>query len=98
MILLTELAAAPILSKADPDVLALVSQSAADIRPGAGRWRADRDSYLLETSVAGIFTRGDVRASPVKRVAAAVAGGSMRSPSSTSSSTAHRVPPRNGAA
>ena len=38
MILVTELAAAPILSKADPDVLALVAQSAADIQLAAGEY------------------------------------------------------------
>jgi thioredoxin reductase (NADPH) len=43
----------------------------------AGRWQLDRDPYLLETSVAGIFACGDVRFSPVKRVAAAVGEGSM---------------------
>jgi thioredoxin reductase (NADPH) len=43
----------------------------------AGRWREDRDPYLLETSVPGIFACGDVRASPVKRCAAAVGEGSM---------------------
>jgi len=43
----------------------------------AGRWRLDRDPYLLETSVPGIFACGDVRSSPVKRVAAAVGEGSM---------------------
>jgi thioredoxin reductase (NADPH) len=43
----------------------------------AGRWELDRDPYLLETSVAGIFACGDVRLSPVKRVAAAVGDGSM---------------------
>jgi thioredoxin reductase len=43
----------------------------------AGRWRQDRDPYLLETSVPGIFACGDVRSSPVKRVAAAVGEGSM---------------------
>ena len=37
----------------------------------------DRDPYLLETSVPGIFACGDVRFSPVKRVAAAVGEGSM---------------------
>ena len=37
----------------------------------------DRDPYLLETSVPGIFACGDVRLSPVKRVAAAVGEGSM---------------------
>jgi thioredoxin reductase (NADPH) len=42
-----------------------------------GRWQLDRDPYLLETSVPGIFACGDVRFSPVKRVAAAVGEGSM---------------------
>ena len=42
-----------------------------------GRWTLDRDPYLLETSVPGIFACGDVRLSPVKRVAAAVGEGSM---------------------
>jgi thioredoxin reductase (NADPH) len=37
----------------------------------------DRDPYLLETSVPGIFACGDVRSSPVKRVASAVGEGSM---------------------
>ena len=43
----------------------------------AGHWQLDRDPYLLETSVPGIFACGDVRFSPVKRVAAAVGDGSM---------------------
>ncbi len=43
----------------------------------AGRWGEERDPYLLETSVPGIFACGDVRYSPVKRVAAAVGEGSM---------------------
>jgi thioredoxin reductase (NADPH) len=47
-----------------------------DVR-AAGRWELDRDPYLLETSVPGIFACGDVRSSPVKRVAAAVGEGSM---------------------
>jgi thioredoxin reductase (NADPH) len=47
-----------------------------DVRD-AGRWQLDRDAYLLETSVPGIFACGDVRFSPVKRVAAAVGEGSM---------------------
>jgi thioredoxin reductase (NADPH) len=42
-----------------------------------GRWTLDRDPYLLETSVPGIFACGDVRCGPVKRVAAAVGEGSM---------------------
>jgi alkyl hydroperoxide reductase subunit AhpF len=44
---------------------------------GTGRWTLDRDPYLLETSVPGIFACGDVRFGPVKRVAAAVGEGSM---------------------
>jgi thioredoxin reductase (NADPH) len=47
-----------------------------DLR-AAGRWEHERDPYLLETSVPGIFACGDVRFSPVKRVAAAVGEGSM---------------------
>jgi len=47
-----------------------------DVR-ATGRWQPERDPYLLETSVPGIFACGDVRFSPVKRVAAAVGEGSM---------------------
>jgi thioredoxin reductase (NADPH) len=43
----------------------------------AESWTADRDPYLLETSVPGIFACGDVRFGPVKRVAAAVGEGNM---------------------
>jgi thioredoxin reductase (NADPH) len=43
----------------------------------AGVWSQPRDPYLLETSVPGVFASGDVRLSPVKRVAAAVGEGSM---------------------
>jgi thioredoxin reductase (NADPH) len=43
----------------------------------AGGWDLDRDPYLLETSVPGIFASGDVRSGPVKRVASAVGEGSM---------------------
>ncbi len=42
-----------------------------------GRWALERDPYLLETSVPGVFACGDVRFGPVKRVAAAVGEGSM---------------------
>jgi thioredoxin reductase (NADPH) len=41
------------------------------------RWPLERDPYLLETSVPGIFACGDVRFGPVKRVASAVGEGSM---------------------
>ena len=47
-----------------------------DVRAVA-RWPLERDPYLLETSVPGIFACGDVRFGPVKRVAAAVGEGSM---------------------
>ena len=47
-----------------------------DVR-AAGRWELERDPYLLETSVPGVFACGDVRYGPVKRVAAAVGEGSM---------------------
>ena len=43
----------------------------------AGHWPLERDPYLLETSVPGVFACGDVRLGPVKRVAAAVGEGSM---------------------
>jgi thioredoxin reductase (NADPH) len=40
-------------------------------------WPGDRDPYLLETSVPGIFAAGDVRHGSVKRVASGVGEGSM---------------------
>jgi thioredoxin reductase (NADPH) len=43
----------------------------------AGRWKESRDPYLVETSVSGVFACGDVRYSPVKRVASAVGEGSI---------------------
>jgi thioredoxin reductase (NADPH) len=43
----------------------------------SGRWQQQRDPYLLESSVPGIFACGDVRCGPVKRAAAAVGEGSM---------------------
>jgi thioredoxin reductase (NADPH) len=39
--------------------------------------RPDRDRYLLESSVPGVFAVGDVRATSVKRVASAVGEGSI---------------------
>jgi thioredoxin reductase (NADPH) len=39
------------------------------------RWTINRDPYILETSVPGIFAAGDVRHSSVKRVASAVGEG-----------------------
>ena len=43
----------------------------------AGRWALERDPYLLETSVPGIFAVRRRPLGPVKRVAAAVGEGSM---------------------
>ena len=43
----------------------------------AAAWPLDRDPYLLETSVPGIFACGDVRFNSVKRVASGVGEGSM---------------------
>jgi thioredoxin reductase (NADPH) len=42
-----------------------------------GSWTLQRDPYLLETSVPGIFVAGDVRYNSVKRCASAVGEGSI---------------------
>ena len=52
------------------DVMDLVAVS-------KGRWPLDRDPFLLETSIPGIFAAGDVRHGSVKRVASGVGEGSM---------------------
>jgi thioredoxin reductase (NADPH) len=41
------------------------------------RWKEDRDPYLLESSMPGLFVAGDVRHGSVKRVASAVGEGSI---------------------
>ena len=41
------------------------------------KWPLDREPYLLETSVPGIFVAGDVRYNSVKRCASAVGEGSI---------------------
>ena len=41
------------------------------------RWTPDRDPFLLETSMPGIFVAGDVRSGSVKRVASGVGEGSV---------------------
>jgi thioredoxin reductase (NADPH) len=40
-------------------------------------WKEDREPYLLESSVPGVFVAGDVRHGSVKRVASAVGEGSI---------------------
>jgi thioredoxin reductase (NADPH) len=42
-----------------------------------GAWKLERDPYLLESSVPGIFVAGDVRHGSVKRCASAVGEGSI---------------------
>jgi thioredoxin reductase (NADPH) len=42
-----------------------------------GSWKLDREPYLLESSVPGIFVAGDVRFNSVKRCASAVGEGSI---------------------
>jgi thioredoxin reductase (NADPH) len=53
------------------DVMDLLEERA------VGTWPLERDPYLLETSVPGIFAAGDVRHGSIKRVAASVGEGSM---------------------
>ena len=51
-----------------------------DLMHGAERpkgWMLDRDPFLLETNVPGIFAVGDVRHGSVKRVASGVGEGSV---------------------
>ena len=40
-------------------------------------WDLDRDPYLLESSIPGVFVAGDVRSESVKRVASAVGEGAL---------------------
>ena len=53
------------------DAKDLLGEGAADA------WPLDRDPFLLETSVPGIFAAGDVRHGSIKRVASSVGAGSM---------------------
>jgi thioredoxin reductase (NADPH) len=43
----------------------------------ANGWPLEREPYVLETTVPGVFVAGDVRARSIKRVASAVGEGSM---------------------
>jgi thioredoxin reductase (NADPH) len=52
----------------------------ADMQQGGKRpkgWNVERDPYLLETNVPGIFAVGDVRHNSIKRVASGVGEGSI---------------------
>lgn len=55
--------------KAGPDLLK-------DGKPPAG-WNVDRQPFLLESSVPGVFVVGDVRHGSIKRVASAVGEGAI---------------------
>ena len=51
-----------------------------DLTAGGTRprtWDLERDPYLLESSIPGVFAAGDVRAQSVKRVASAVGEGAL---------------------
>ena len=61
----------------DSSVVVVAPEAQSIVGIGRERSSLDRDPYLLETSVPGIFACGDVRYSPVKRVEAAVGEGSM---------------------
>jgi len=43
----------------------------------AGLWKKQRDPFMLETCIPGVFAAGDVRAGAMNRVASAVGEGSM---------------------
>ena len=47
-----------------------------DVGPHVG-WNLDRDPFLLESSLPGVFAAGDVRHQSVKRIASAVGEGAM---------------------
>ena len=47
-----------------------------DVNAALG-WNLDRDRFLLESSVPGVFAAGDVRHASVKRIASAVGEGAM---------------------
>ncbi len=48
-----------------------------DVTDLVDSWPLERDPFLLETSVPGIFAAGDVRHGSVKRVASGVGEGSI---------------------
>jgi thioredoxin reductase (NADPH) len=65
-----------------PDAIALDDKgfilAGPDLKTRApGAWKLERDPYLLETSLPGIFVAGDVRYNSIKRCASAVGEGSI---------------------
>ncbi len=63
-------------AKATAQILDMLADGATDDKP-AHRWLLDRDPYLLETSIPGVFAAGDVREGAVRRVATAVGEGAV---------------------
>lgn len=59
------------------DVRGFILSGRESLAAGGASWPLERDPYLLETSVPGIFVAGDVRHGSIKRVASAVGEGSM---------------------
>ena len=47
-----------------------------DLRACGHRWPLDRDPFMFESSVPGVFAVGDTRANANRRIAAAVGEGS----------------------
>jgi thioredoxin reductase (NADPH) len=62
-------------SEIERDVQGFIRTGAA--LAGSSHWTGHRQPFLLETSRAGVFAAGDVRADSVKRVASAVGEGAM---------------------
>ncbi len=60
-----------------PDTLARDARGYVLTGPDLQDWPLERDPFLLETNVPGVFAVGDVRHGSVKRVASAVGEGSM---------------------
>ena len=53
------------------------SDLARDEKGNIAGWKLERDPFLLETNVPGIFVAGDVRCRSIKRVASGVGEGSI---------------------
>lgn len=63
--------------KCDPSGYILTGPDVMDALKCRDCWPLGRAPYFLETSVAGVFAAGDVRAGSIKRVASAVGEGAM---------------------
>ncbi|MFP2997765.1 FAD-dependent oxidoreductase [Spongiivirga sp. MCCC 1A20706] len=55
----------------------LTGRAVLDHQEGQKIWKQEKDPYLLETSIPGIFAAGDVRSGAMNRVASAVGEGAM---------------------